>query len=304
MKKFLAILMALVMLLSATACGLDFGGGDSNGDSGSDSGKSGGGLKWFTEVFSGQNIDEFTKGRIVYTESYDGKYIVYFDNCTADDFKEWVGKLTAKGFRMDEYDTERVANAGGWNYVEVYEPTPGSPYFLELYWNFQNKESFEWYGEDDSGAIVQWKTDEYGDTYGYVEYNLSIRLLPLNTEKKTEGSFLGVNASDLVFDNVRTVTLSGEGMLPGGKVTFYADYCPTKEDHTTYVNLLIDKLAAAGATFEGTLDGAAKTAQELKDSGISSFNVTVNGEKYYLMNTSEWGHYGDAFGFSCTKLQK
>ena len=305
-KKMLCIILAAVMFLSLTSCGIPGGGDDTgSGSSGSlENDQSAPGYvkgKWPKSVFDAQGIDEFTAGRIVYTESYDGKYEVYFDNCDADDMRAWTDKLFAKGFRTHEYDKERIDNAANnWNEVKIYEPNPGSPYRITLQWEFtESGSTFEWYGDEkDSAFVIQEETDEYGETSYYIRYTMRILLEPLNTQRAAEGTALGVKAEDLMFDNVRTVTLSDDGMTPGGKIYFYGDYLPTKEDHETFRCLLIDKLAAQGATFTGALDTSKQlSAQELKDQGIGSYTVTVGGNSYLLMDMSEYGHYGDALQF-------
>lgn len=314
MKRIMALVLTTMLLLALSACGgKKDGGGSGISGSGTSSSSSGSGQstasdsgslkdgQWPKSVFSKYDIDEFTAGKIVYTEFYDGRYEVNFDSCTADDLRAWTDKLFAKGFRAHEYDVERIQKAGSnYNYVEIYLPEPGSPCFLEVMWDFsEGKMGFEWYGEESDVFDVHWETDEYGDTWGYIEYNLSIQLKPLNTERKTEGTFLGVKAEELLFDNVRVVSLTESGYLPGGAISFYGDYLPTEEDHEVFRCLLIDRLEAAGATFRDAWDESVTyTAQELKDSGKSSYGIITGEEQGLLMDMSEWGHYGDSISFT------
>ena len=321
MKRVLALVLTVFLLLSLAACGGKGSSGSSGGSSGSSSsggsgssGSSGSKTddtklqegKWPKSVYSPLNIDEFTAGKIVYTEFVDGHYEVYIDGCTGDDLRAWTGKLFDKGFRAHEYDLERIQNAGTrFNEADIYFPQPGSPYKLEVMWDFSEyKMSFEWYGEDSKIFDVHWEKDEDGDEYGWIEYNVTIDLRPLKTEKQAEGSFLGVKAEDLFFDNVRVVSLTDSGYLPGGNLYFYGDYMPTEEDHETFHCLLIDRLAAAGAEFYNYWSEEPMTVQEMKDGGIASYGIVMGGKSGLLMDMSEWGHFGDGFQISYQEVQQ
>ncbi len=317
MKRALAFILLAVLLLSLAACGSKGGSGSGSGSgssSGSSSSSSGGKAdtgklqagKWPGSVFSPLNIDEFTAGKIVYTEFEGGQYGVYIDNCTGDDLRAWTGKLFDKGFRAHEFDLERIQNAGTrFNEADIYFPQPGSPWKLEVMWDFsEGKMSFEWYGEENKDFDIHWEKDEDGYEYGYIQYCLTIRLKPLNTEKKAEGSFLGIKAEDLFFDNVRTVALSDSGYFPGGNLYFYGDYMPTEEDHETFRCLLIDKLEAAGASFYGAMSEEPMTGQELKDGGYGSYGIVMGEKSGILMDLSEWGHFGDGFQITYRETPK
>lgn len=315
MKRVIAAILLAVLVLSLAACGgkPSSGGGGSSASGSKTDGKAETGKlqegKWPGAVFDPMNIDEFTAGKIVYTEfaidEYQ-RYEVCIDGCSADDLRAWTEKLFAKGFRAHELDLERIQKAGTrFNDVDIYFPNPGTPWKLSVMWDFSEGEmSFEWYWEENKNFDIHWEKDEYGDDYAYIQYCLSILLEPLKTERKAEGSFLGIKAEDLFFDNVRVVTLTDSGYLPGGTLYFYGDYMPTEEDHETFRCLLIDKLEAAGAEFYNYWSDEPMTGQELKDGGISSYGIVMGETNGILMDMSEWGHFGDGFQLTYREIQK
>ncbi len=309
MKKYVAFLLVLLMLLALAACGGKSGGETASGSGGT--GSQGGGTaspslaegKWPAAIYSQYGIDEIeTNGRIVYTELYDEgsyQYEVFYDGVTQAEFQAWAQKLLDKGFRLENWAKDRLTAT--WEYdVMFYPPQERSPYRMRVSFDFGSGMSFEYYGEPNPAFVITEETDDYGDTYSYINYDLSISLNPVDTQEVVEGSLdtIGLKAEELKgVANVRKIALSEGSSMSSGGFSFYADHETTEEEFNACRDKLLDALAAKGARF--TVLEEAISPEEIKERDIHAYSFTLGEKSYMLMLNpdSEWGDLGGYYGF-------
>ena len=309
-KRVFYLCLALILVLALAACGGKSGDTAGSGGSGSAASSapaaSGGKLedgKWPTSIYSAYGVEELsTSGRVVYTELWDEgsyQYAVYYNGVTREELNAWVDKLLDKGFRMDERHRERLSST--WDYdIMLYMPQEKSPYRLRLAFDFGSGMSFEYYDDPNPAYVIEEDTDDYGDTYQYINYNVTISLNPLDTAESTEGSFeaLGVTAAELKgVDNVRKIVLSKGSYMSSGAFTFYADHLVTEEEFDACRDKLVDVLAGKGAAFFSW--DQELSPEEIKEQDIHSYTFALGDKRYMLMldTDSEWGHIGGYYGF-------
>ena len=316
MKKIVCILLALLTLLfSLTSCSiLRMIADSSTKEDGGNNKPSSGSLKdgkWPKEIYSRYGIDELpTEGKIVFTQfetegSY--QYEVYYDGVTREELVAWTNSLFEKGFRAADRDKERIKSSG-WDFdVMIYQKEDKQAYRMRVGFNFNGEESFEYYGDDNSAYTILEETDEYGDTYRYVQYNVSISLNPMKTQEEYEGDFptLGLKAEDLKgIPGVRAVKMGEGAYMSSIAFNFYADHVTTEEEIDQCRMLLIDKLAEKGAKFFDALNQEKElTAEELKTSGKGTYYVQRNGVVFLLIvdPDSAFGDFGDGYAVGLTK---
>ena len=260
--------------------------------------------KWPTAIYSKYGIDEITtKGKVVFTQlpgESPYQYQVYYHGVTQDELKAWVDKLVAKGLRIHDRDKERL-NGKYDHDTMIYFADEKQPYRMRISYDFANDMDFEVYDENPNPAFTITEKKDGDDSQLFVIYNLSISLNAINKDTESKGSFdsLGLKAEDLkISDSVRNVTMS-EGQNGGSmKIHFYTDHFTTKEDSEACRKFIIDKLAEKGAKFTQAMSGKDVTAAELKDGGLGTYGVEINGKKYMLMADpdNEINEFGGGYG--------
>ena len=322
MKKLIALILTVLTVLSLCSCSLLPSNGTGSPKTGSpqNQGQSGGETlqsgKWPSSVYSKYGIDEIsTKGKIVYTEfpgegSY--QYGVYYSGVTREELVSWTDGLFAKGFRISDRDKERLSQSVYDYDVMVYCPGEKQPYRMRIAFDFGEGMDFEYYSyydEPDPNFTVVERTDDYGETHAYIEYDLKIDLNPMNNTEEFEREFpsLGLVASDLKGVNgVRKVSMGEASYMSSVNFIFYTDHVTSQEETEECRKLLIDKLGEKGAKFFDGLDLSKElSAAELKDSGKSSYYVQKDGVTFMLMvdPDSAYGDFGDSYGVVLTKTK-
>jgi len=310
MKKLICLAAAWLLMLPLTACGAIAGLLEGSGSGGSD-GSSAQAARWPQEIYSRYGISEIsTAGQLVYAEPADEgsyQYEVCYDGVTREELLAWTNALFAAGFRASDRDRERLEKAAYDHDVMIYCEKEQQPYRMRLSFDFEHPMTFEYYDEDDHGFVVHEETDDYGDSYRYIQYNLAVSLNPMNTEEEYSGSLsaLGLSAEDLRGVNgVRSVRIGEAAVTSSLNFHFYADHVTTQEELEACRVLLIDKLAAAGAKFyDAFASDTELSADALKASGKGTYLVVRGGSTFFIMVNpdSAFGDFGDGFGVMITK---
>lgn len=319
MKKILCILLVMSLAFGLCSCGKakdalsglaeNAGKEEKDGkDSGDSSGKTGK-LKegqWPESVYKPLGIDapKTANGKIVYTQFFDEgsyQYEVYYDGVTREEFVAWTDSLFEKGFRAHDRDKERIKSSYDYDTM-IYLPEEKQAYRMRLSFDIENGMAFEWYDEDDKNYVITWEKDEYGEEYGYISYNLSISLNPLNTTSTFEGELpqFSMKAEDFKdLPNIRAVSLGKGDFSDTANFYFYSDHLTTEEELDTIRKRLIDKFADAGCSFFHAFNTEMEmTADEMKDQGIGSYYVKKDDALYLLMvdPDTEYGEFGGKYG--------
>ena len=316
MKKLFCLIFAALLVLGLAGCGkvkdlaenLAENAGKEEKEDNNGSGNSSGKLKegqWPESVYGPLGIDApKTNGKIVYTELIDEgsyQYGVYYDGVTREKFVAWTDALFQKGFRAHDRDKERIQESYDYDTM-IYLPEEKQAYRMRLSFEFDSPMTFEWYDEDNKNFDIHWEKDEDGYEYGYIQYNLSISLNPMDTTQSFEGelSQFGMKAEDFKdIPNIRAVSLGKGDFSDAATFRFYADHVTTEEEHEFIRKKLIDKFAEGGWKFYHAFNTEQElSADELKDQGIGSYYVAKDDQLYLLMvdPDSEYGEFGGGYG--------
>ena len=295
MKK-LSIVLMCIAALALTACGGKSGSSSSSGESEGSSNASG--LvdgKWPAAIYDKYGYTEIpTKGHIVCTElsgeeaSY--LYRVYYKGVTREELQAWVKSLKDKGYRIADWQQEKIDKAA-WDYdIFLYQPEQGKDIRLRIGFDFEKDMSFEYYADEPNPAYEIVTRGEGDDQQMYIDYNFTVSLNKFKNQPEYEGTFdaLGLKAEDLAgIPNVRTVRMSSGPA--GGSIGFgfYADHQLAEGDMDAIHDKVAEVLEAKGATFAHTFSGKAYTAEQLKAEKIRSYGITNGEKKFMMMNMSD-----------------
>ena len=296
MKK-LSIVLMCIAALALTACGGKSSGSGSSGESEGGSGNASGLVdgKWPAAIYDKYGYTEIpTKGHIVCTElsgeeaSY--LYRVYYKGVTREELQAWVKSLKDKGYRIADWQQEKIDKAA-WDYdIFLYQPEQGKDIRLRIGFDFEKDMSFEYYADEPNPAYEIVTRGEGDDEQMYIDYNFTVSLNKFKNQPEYEGTFdaLGLKAEDLAgIPNVRTVRMSSGPT--GGSIGFgfYADHQLAEGDMDAIHDKVAEVLEAKGATFAHTFSGKAYTAEQLKAEKIRSYGITNGEKKFMMMNMSD-----------------
>lgn len=288
-----------------TACGVGSGKGAGSTDGVATSATEG--LKdgaWPTAVYDKYGIDEMqTQGKIVFTNFQNEgtfQYEVYYKGVTRDEVLAYVKGLKAKGFRLTARNQEILEKRASED-VFLYQKGEGKDMCLQLYFNFKNNDTMDYYADEVNPAYeIQEKDDSY-----FIEYNFRIALNPVENQQITEGSIeaLGLTAADLQgLPGVRIVELK-EGTNGGSiRMAFFRDHEVTDADLTALHRKVAEVLEAKGVKMSHVFSGNNLSAEQLKSDGIRSYMVEKDGKKFLLMPHSDTraGDFGGGINFGLT----
>ncbi|MBR5748598.1 MAG: hypothetical protein IKY01_07415 [Prevotella sp.] len=302
------VLFALtVMAVALCSCGSKSGGASSSSESTS-SGLADG--KWPAAIYDKYGIPEIeTKGRIVCTQFEDTEgsyqYEVYYNGVTKEEMQAWVKKLQEKGFRVPKYTQERIDNGHRDYDAFLYQPGDQKDKRLRLQFDFDNPMSFEYYADEPNPAFEVVERD--GEQF--IDYNLTVSLNPLKDKVELTGAIeaLGLKAEDLAgIPGVRVVRMSDSQMGPGMDIGFFSDHQLTQETFNGVHKKILDVLTAKGCTFQHAFSGKDMTPEQLTESGIHSYGVKLNDQKFIMMAISDdrVGDFGGGIKFMFTKARK
>ena len=118
---------------------------------------------------------------------------------------------------------------------------------------------------------------------------------------------LGLKAEDLAgIPGVRVVRMSDSQMGPGMDIGFFSDHQLTQETFNGVHKKILDVLTAKGCTFQHAFSGKDMTPEQLTESGIHSYGVKLNDQKFIMMAISDdrVGDFGGGIKFMFTKARK
>ena len=327
MKKnvLLSLLIAVSVLLSAvlTSCsltslipGLDDlslgGGGDTDTSVPAGSLKE---MKWPDSVYSKLGVNEIpTSGKLVFTQlgntegSY--QYELYYDDVTREELVSWVNSMLDKGLRISDDDKERIEHST-WDYdVMLYAANEKQPYRVRIGFQFgDDKMTTEYYADDNPNGYIIHQEEDDGEVYQYIQYNLIISLNPMETatDFSTTYETFGLKAEDLKLnDNVRAVKMGEGSFMSSISILFYTDHVATEEEFKGCRDLLVDKLAANGATFVPMIQDKEITPAELKENNYNSYYVVMNEKTYLFMldSDSTYDDFGSYYQVVISEVKK
>ena len=313
MKKLSLVLMCIAAL-ALTACGGKSGGSGSSGESegGNASGLADG--KWPAAIYDKYGYTEIpTKGHIVCTElsgeedSY--LYRVYYKGVTREELQAWVKSLKEKGYRIADWQQEKIDNARWDSDIFLYQPEQGKDIRLRLGFDFEKDMSFEYYADEPNPAYEIVTRGEGDDEQMYIDYNFTVSLNKIKNQPDVSGSFdaLGLKAEDLAgIPNVRVVKV--QSSATGGSIgfAFYADHMLADGDFDAIHNKLADVFEAKGVKCYHTFSGKEMTAEQLKADKVRSYVVEKDGKKYQMMGMSDdrVGDFGGGIDFHFMMTKK
>ena len=312
MKK-LSIVLMCIAALALTACGGKSGSSGSSGESSSNaSGLVDG--KWPAAIYDKYGYTEIpTKGHIVCTElsgeedSY--LYCVYYKGVTREELQAWVKSLKEKGYRIADWQQEKIDKAGWDSDIFLYQPEQGKDIRLRLGFDFEKDMSFEYYADEPNPAFEIVKRGEGDDEQMYIDYNFTVSLNKIKNQPDVSGSFdaLGVKAEDLAgIPNVRRVNV--QSSATGGSIGFgfYIDHMLADGDFDAIHNKLADVFEAKGVKCYHTFSGKEMTAEQLKADKVRSYIVEKDGKKYQMMGMSDdrIGDFGGGIDFRFMMTKK
>ena len=289
MKKLHLVLMFIASLVLLTACG-----GKSSSSSGSSTTNGLADGKWPASIYDKYGITELpTKGKIVYTdfsgEDRSYQYRIDYKNVTREELVAWVNGLKAKGFRLEERDDERLNKSGYDHDVMLYQPGEGKDMRLRIGFDFNNDMEFDYRADEPNPAFTYEESDSDEGNY-IIKYNVELSLNPINQDRGAEGSIeaLGIKAEDLLGGIVRKASMSTSATGGAGiGVNFLSDHEITEADLNGIQDKLADLLAAKGVKFTNTLNGKEYTVDQLKADKVRSYNIELNGKKFFMMSRSD-----------------
>ena len=289
MKKLHLVLMFIASLVLLTACG-----GKSSSSSGSSTTNGLADGKWPASIYDKYGITELpTKGKIVYTdfsgEDRSYQYRIDYKTVTREELVAWVNGLKAKGFRLEERDNERLNKSGYDHDVMLYQPGEGKDMRLRIGFDFNNDMEFDYWADEPNPAFTYEESDSDEGNY-IIKYNVELSLNPINQDRGAEGSIeaLGIKAEDLLGGIVRKASMSTSATGGAGiGVNFLSDHEITEADFNAIQDKLADLLAAKGVKFTNTLNGKEYTVDQLKADKVRSYNIELNGKKFFMMSRSD-----------------
>lgn len=300
--------------LALTACGGKSGGGSSSSESEDNSASGLTDGKWPAAIYDKYGYTEIpTKGHIVCTDlsGEDDSYLyrVYYKGVTREEVQAWVNSLKEKGYRIADWQQEKIDKAG-WDYdIFLYQPDQGKDLRLRLGFDFDKNMDFEYYADEPNPAYEIVKRGEGDDEQMFIEYNFTVSLNKFKNQPETTGSFdaLGVKAEDLAgIPNVRVVNV--QGGPTGGSIgfAFYLDHQLAEGDFDAIHNKVADVFEAKGLKFFHAMNGKAYTAEQLKADKVRSYIVEKDGQKFLMMAMSDdrVGDFGGGITFRFMKSNK
>jgi hypothetical protein len=312
MKKLTIALMCFAAL-ALTACGGKSGGSASS----SESSDNGSGLvdgKWPAAVYDKYGIREIpTKGHIVCTDlsGEDGSYLyrVYYKGVTREEMQAWVKSLKEKGFRIADWQQEKVDKAD-WDYdIFLYQPEQGKDMRMRIGFDFTKNMDFEYYADEPNPAYEIVTRGEGDDEQMFIEYNFTVSLNKFKNQPEGEGEIeaLGLKAADFAgIPGIRVVQLTSGMMGASVDMNWYADHMLTQESFDAVHKKMLDVLTAKGCKFQHAFSGKEMTAEELSAQGVKSYTVILNDQKFLMMNFCDdrIGDFGGSIKFSFNKSKK
>ena len=308
MKKLTLSLVCITALMLA-ACG-----GKSSSSSSSESSDGSSGLaegKWPAVIYDKYNIPEFpTKGKIVFTDfraeedSY--LYQVYYKGVTREEMQAWVKTLKEKGYRIAQWQQEKV-DQSGWDYdIFLYQPEEGKDMRLRIGFDFNKNMDFEYYEENPNPAYEVVTRGDGDDAESFIEYNFVVSLNKMNNAPKMEGAIeaLNLKAEDFAgIPGIRTVVMNNNMMGPSVDMAWYIDHMLTEESFKAVHKKMLDVLAAKGCTFTHTFSGKDLTPEQITADGIRSYGVKLNDQQFMMMTFCDdrVGDFGGSIKFNFTK---
>ena len=308
MKKLSFIIVCAVSLAMMVACGGKSGGNAAGNDG--EGGTNASGLaegKWPAAVYDKYGYTEIpTKGHIVCTElsgeeeSY--LYRVYYKGVTREELQAWVKSMKEKGFRIADWQQEKVDQARWESDLYLYQPEEGKDMRLCFSFDFEKNMDFEYYSDEPNPAYEIVKRGEGDEEEMYIEYNFCVWLNKYKNEIETTGAFeaLGLKAEDLAgIPHVRVVNINSGAT--GGTISFnfFRDHQLAEGDMDAIHDKMADVLEAKGAKFTHAMSGEAYTAEKLKADKIRTYGVQVGDKKFLMMSMSDdrIGDFGGGIDF-------
>ena len=301
-------MICAVSLAMMVACGGKSGGNAAGSDAEGSTNASG--LvegKWPAAIYDKYGITEIpTKGHIVFTElkgeeeSY--LYRVYYKGVTREELQAWVKSLKEKGFRIADWQQEKVDQARWESDIMLYQPEEGKDMRLVFSFDFEKNMDFEYYEDEPNPAYEIVKRGEGDEEEMYVEYNFNVWLNKFKNEVETTGTFeaLGIKAEDLAgIPHVRVVNI--ESGATGGSISFhfFIDHQLAEGDMDAIHDKVADVLEAKGAKFTHAMSGEVYTAEKLKAEKIRTYGVQVGDKKFMMMAMTDdrIGDFGGGIDF-------
>jgi hypothetical protein len=306
MKKLSLVLMCIAAL-ALTACGGKSGGSGSSGESESSNASGLAEGKWPAAIYDKYGYTEIpTKGHIVCTELTDEEdsylYRVYYKGVTREELQAWVKSLKEKGYRIADWQQEKIDKAGWDSDIFLYQPEQGKDIRLRLGFDFEKNMDFEYYADEPNPAYEIVTRGEGDDEQMFIEYNFTVSLNKFKNQPETTGSFdaLGVKAEDLAgIPNVRVVNM--QSGPTGGSIGFslYIDHQLAEGDFDAIHNKVADVFEAKGVKCFHTFSGKEMTAEQLKADKVRSYVVEKDGKKYQMMAMTDdrIGDFGGGITF-------
>jgi hypothetical protein len=312
MKKLLFVIV--MMAVGLCSCG----GGKSGGSSSSDeSGSSASDLaegKWPAAVYDKYGIPEIeTRGKIVCTDlsgqedSY--LYRVYYKGVTREEVQAWVKALKEKGFRIADWQQEKI-DKSGWDYdIFLYQPEQGKDMRVRIGFDFDKNMDFEYYADEPNPAYEIVTRGEGDDQQMYIEYNFTVSLNKFKNTAETEGNIeaLNLKAEDFAgIPGIRYVQLSNSMMGPSIDMNWFADHQLSQESFDAVHKKVLEVLTAKGCKFQHAFSGKELTPEELTAQGIHSYGVKLNDQQFTMMSMCDdrVGDFGGSIKFTFAKARK
>ena len=295
-----------IATLALTACG-GKSGSSASGESESSNASGLAEGKWPAAIYDKYGYTEIpTKGHIVCTEltgeedSY--LYRVYYKGVTREELQAWVKSLKEKGYRIADWQQEKIDQAGWDSDIFLYQPEQGKDIRLRLGFDFNKNMDFEYYADEPNPAYEIVTRGEGDDEQMFIEYNFTVSLNKFKNQPETTGSFdaLGVKAEDLAgIPNVRVVNM--QSGPTGGSIGFglYIDHQLAEGDFDAIHNKVADVFEAKGVKCFHTFSGKEMTAEQLKADKVRSYVVEKDGKKYQMMAMTDdrIGDFGGGITF-------
>ena len=312
MKK-LSILLLCFAALVLTACG-GKSGGSASSDESSSSGSELTEGKWPAAVYDKYGIPEIeTKGKIVCTDlsgqedSY--LYRVYYKGVTRNELQVWVKALKEKGFRIADWQQEKI-DQSGWDYdIFLYQAEQGKDIRMRIGFDFDKNMDFEYYSDEPNPAYEIVTRGEGDEQQMYIEYNFTVSLNKFKNNVETEGNIeaLNLKAEDFAgIPGIRYVHLSNSMMGPSIDMNWFIDHQLTKESFEAVHKKMLDVLTAKGCKFQHAFSGKEMTPEELTAQGIHSYGVKLNDQQFTMMSMCDdrVGDFGGSIKFTFAKSRK
>jgi hypothetical protein len=312
MKK-LSILLLCFAALVLTACG-GKSGGSASSDESSSSGSELTEGKWPAAVYDKYGIPEIeTKGKIVCTDlsgqedSY--LYRVYYKGVTRNELQAWVKALKEKGFRIADWQQEKI-DQSGWDYdIFLYQAEQGKDIRMRIGFDFDKNMDFEYYSDEPNPAYEIVTRGEGDEQQMYIEYNFTVSLNKFKNNVETEGNIeaLNLKAEDFAgIPGIRYVHLSNSMMGPSIDMNWFIDHQLTKESFEAVHKKMLDVLTAKGCKFQHAFSGKEMTPEELTAQGIHSYGVKLNDQQFTMMSMCDdrVGDFGGSIKFTFAKSRK